>query len=77
MLFKGQFDANKMYASELVALLLQMSETAKKKLTEKVDGIDMLLRVSSIRLFPASVSSWQKVTTYANVIEGIGSIQKT
>lgn len=41
---KGQFDANKMYASELVALLLQLSETAKRKLTEKVDGIDMLLR---------------------------------
>ncbi|EYB95999.1 hypothetical protein Y032_0154g2979 [Ancylostoma ceylanicum] len=41
---KGQFDANKMYASELVALLLQMSESAKRKLTEKVDGIDMLLR---------------------------------
>ncbi|KIH53704.1 Eukaryotic hypothetical protein [Ancylostoma duodenale] len=43
-LFQGQFDANKMYASELVALLLQMSESAKRKLTEKVDGIDMLLR---------------------------------
>ncbi|VDO66241.1 unnamed protein product [Heligmosomoides polygyrus] len=42
--FWGQFDANKMYASELVALLLQLSETAKRKLTEKVDGIDMLLR---------------------------------
>lgn len=46
--FKGQFDANKMYASELVALLLQLSETAKRKLTEKVDGIDMLLRVGGI-----------------------------
>lgn len=41
---KGTFDANKMYASELVALLLQLSESAKRKLTEKVDGIDMLLR---------------------------------
>ncbi|XGW22845.1 hypothetical protein V3C99_005235 [Haemonchus contortus] len=41
---KGQFDANKMYASELIALLLQLSEAAKRKLTEKVDGIDMLLR---------------------------------
>ncbi|VDL79022.1 unnamed protein product [Nippostrongylus brasiliensis] len=45
---KGQFDANKMYASELVALLLQLSESAKRKLTEKVDGIDMLLRALAV-----------------------------
>lgn len=54
---KGSFDANKMYASELVALLLQMSEAAKKKLTEKLDGIDMLLRAlaSYKRHDPASL----------------------
>ncbi len=43
---KGPFDGNKMYSSELLALLLQCSEEARKALTDKVDGIDILLRVS-------------------------------
>lgn len=43
---KGTMDANKEYASELLAILLQTSEAARKKLTEKLDGIDMILRVS-------------------------------
>ncbi|KAI1729644.1 catenin-beta-like, arm-motif containing nuclear domain-containing protein [Ditylenchus destructor] len=41
---KGQFDANKLFASQLLASLLQSTEEARKKLTEKVDGIDLLLR---------------------------------
>ena len=40
-----------MYASELLATLLQMSDLAKRKLTEKVDGIDMLLRVRIVTSF--------------------------
>ena len=43
---KSTMDANKEYASELLAILLQMSDSARKKLTEKVDGIDLILRVS-------------------------------
>lgn len=34
-----------MYSSELVALLLQASQSARAKLTEKIDGMDILLRV--------------------------------
>ncbi|VDD95329.1 unnamed protein product [Enterobius vermicularis] len=41
---RGTLDANKMYASELLALLLQTSELARKRLTEKIDGFDFLLR---------------------------------
>uniref|UniRef100_A0A0N5ASZ8 Beta-catenin-like protein 1 n=1 Tax=Syphacia muris TaxID=451379 RepID=A0A0N5ASZ8_9BILA len=41
---RGTLDANKMYASELLALLLQTSELGQKKLTEKIDGFDLLLR---------------------------------
>ncbi|MFH4977245.1 hypothetical protein AB6A40_003954 [Gnathostoma spinigerum] len=41
---RTSLDANKMFASELLAQLLQSTETARKKLTEKVDGIDLLLR---------------------------------
>lgn len=44
---KGAFDANKMYASELLSVILQASDSAKAKLTEKIDGIDILLRVSA------------------------------
>lgn len=42
---RGPLDANKMFASELLALLLQSSDSAKKKLTDKIDGFDLLLRV--------------------------------
>ncbi|VDK54181.1 unnamed protein product [Anisakis simplex] len=41
---RGPLDANKMFASELLALLLQSSESARKKLTDKIDGFDLLLR---------------------------------
>uniref|UniRef100_F1L3Q7 Beta-catenin-like protein 1 n=1 Tax=Ascaris suum TaxID=6253 RepID=F1L3Q7_ASCSU len=41
---RGPLDANKMFASELLALLLQSSDSAKKKLTDKIDGFDLLLR---------------------------------
>lgn len=43
---RGVLDANKMFASELLALLLQSTELARKRLTERVDGFDLLLRVS-------------------------------
>uniref|UniRef100_A0A1I7W6I2 Beta-catenin-like protein 1 n=1 Tax=Heterorhabditis bacteriophora TaxID=37862 RepID=A0A1I7W6I2_HETBA len=85
---KGTFDANKMYASELVALLLQMSESAKKKLTEKVDGIDMLLRALAAykrhdpnslderehmeNLFDALCASLMLPTNRAKFLEGEG-----
>ncbi len=42
---KGIFDGNKLYASELLAALLQANERARARLTDKVDGIDLLLRV--------------------------------
>ncbi|CAI4230042.1 unnamed protein product [Auanema sp. JU1783] len=45
---KDSFDANQAYASEILALLLQISDQAKKKLTENVDGIDMLLRALAV-----------------------------
>ncbi|VDN56641.1 unnamed protein product [Dracunculus medinensis] len=41
---RSTLDANKMYASELLAVLLQTSELAQKRLTEKIDGFDLLLR---------------------------------
>lgn len=41
---KGTLDANKMFASELLALLLQSTELARKRFAEKVDGFDLLLR---------------------------------
>ena len=44
-------DANKEYASELLAIMLQTSEVARKKLTEKLDGVDMLLRVHELILY--------------------------
>lgn len=54
---KGAFDANKMYASELLSVILQSSDDAKAKLTEKVDGIDILLRAIAVfkKNDPASV----------------------
>jgi beta-catenin-like protein 1 len=36
---KSSFDANKMYASQLLAQLLQSTTVACQKLTEKIDGI--------------------------------------
>lgn len=47
---RGALDANKMFASELLSLLLQSTELARKRLTEKVDGFDLLLRVGFITL---------------------------
>ncbi|CAJ0561095.1 unnamed protein product, partial [Mesorhabditis spiculigera] len=41
---RGTFDGNKMYASEMLALLLQTSDAAREQLTAKVDGMELLLR---------------------------------
>ncbi|CAJ0955018.1 unnamed protein product, partial [Mesorhabditis belari] len=41
---RGTFDGNKMYASELLALLLQTNESAREELTKKIDGMELLLR---------------------------------
>jgi beta-catenin-like protein 1 len=41
---KSSFDPNKLYASQLLSVILQTSENAKAKLVEKKDGIDFLLR---------------------------------
>ncbi|GMT28327.1 hypothetical protein PFISCL1PPCAC_19624 [Pristionchus fissidentatus] len=41
---RGPFDANKQYASELLSVILQQSEKAKSRLSDKVDGMDLLLR---------------------------------
>jgi len=41
---KSAFDSNKLYASQLLSVVLQTSEAAKAKLVEKKDGIDFLLR---------------------------------
>lgn len=46
---KSTFDANKFFSSQLLHMLLQSSESARKRLTSKVDGIDLLLRVSLIK----------------------------
>lgn len=40
-----------MYASELLSVLLQASENARKKLNDKVEGTDMLLRSADLREF--------------------------
>lgn len=42
---KGAFDGNKLYSSELLGMILQGTDSARKSLTEKLDGIDVLLRV--------------------------------
>ncbi|KAL3084364.1 hypothetical protein niasHT_035190 [Heterodera trifolii] len=42
------FDANKLFASQLFAMLLQSCESARKRLTEKRDGIDMTLRALAV-----------------------------
>ncbi|KAF1769473.1 hypothetical protein GCK72_001290 [Caenorhabditis remanei] len=54
---KGAFDANKMFASELLSVILQTSDNAKAKLTDKIDGIDILLRAIAVfkKNDPASV----------------------
>uniref|UniRef100_A0A914XS68 Beta-catenin-like protein 1 n=1 Tax=Plectus sambesii TaxID=2011161 RepID=A0A914XS68_9BILA len=41
---KGAFDGNKLYSSELLGMVLLGAESARKSLTEKIDGIDVLLR---------------------------------
>jgi beta-catenin-like protein 1 len=41
---KSTFDPNKLYASQLLSVILQTSENAKAKLVENKDGIDFLLR---------------------------------
>jgi len=48
---KGAFDANKLFASQLLHMLLQSSASARIKLTEKRDGVDLLLRVSFFIFF--------------------------
>uniref|UniRef100_A0A915CXN4 Beta-catenin-like protein 1 n=1 Tax=Ditylenchus dipsaci TaxID=166011 RepID=A0A915CXN4_9BILA len=41
---KSSFDANKLFSSQLLHMLLQSNENARKKLTDKIDGIELLLR---------------------------------
>lgn len=55
---RGALDANKMFASELLSLLLQSTELARKRLTEKVDGFDLLLRVCFYYTFKKSVKTF-------------------
>ncbi|KAI6202943.1 DUF1716 domain-containing protein [Aphelenchoides besseyi] len=45
---KGPFDANRQFASQHLAVILQTSTEAQEKLTEKVDGIDLLLRALAV-----------------------------
>lgn len=45
---KGTLDANKMFASELLAQLLHCTETARKQLTQKADGFDLLLTALAV-----------------------------
>ena len=45
---KAAFDPNKLYASQLLSVVLQTSDNAKAKLVEKKDGIDFLLRVNKL-----------------------------
>ncbi|KAK0423234.1 hypothetical protein QR680_008041 [Steinernema hermaphroditum] len=40
---KSNFDANKMYASELLALILQLADVAREQLCADVNGVDMIL----------------------------------
>ena len=47
---KGPFDGNKLYASELLGVILQQSEQVRKALGEK-DGIDIVLQVGFCVLF--------------------------
>lgn len=42
---RSTFDANKLYASQLLHILLQSTESARKKLSEEKQGIDRILRV--------------------------------
>ncbi|VDN32619.1 unnamed protein product [Gongylonema pulchrum] len=66
---RGTLDANKMYASELLALLLQSTELARKRLTEKVDGFDLERKQSR--------ESALKVLDYAtNGVEGKSNCAK-
>ncbi|KAI6182919.1 DUF1716 domain-containing protein [Aphelenchoides bicaudatus] len=45
---KGEFNANKNYASQHLAVILQTSPEARKALVEKIDGIDLLLRALAV-----------------------------
>ncbi|VDO36362.1 unnamed protein product [Onchocerca flexuosa] len=59
---RGSLDANKMFASELLSLLLQSTELARKRLTEKVDGFDLLLRVGLLNYDCKSIVNSKKFT---------------
>ena len=50
---KPPFDANKLYSSEILSILLQNNDDNKKLLGE-VDGIDTLLRVISVSPFKSN-----------------------
>ncbi|CAI5437481.1 unnamed protein product [Caenorhabditis angaria] len=67
---KSPFDANKMYASELLSMILQSSDSAKSKLTEKVDGIDILLRAIAVykKSDPTSVDEREYMENLFNAL---------
>ena len=46
---KGQFDTNKLYASEILSILLQQTEENKVQLGE-IDGIDVLLQQLAVNI---------------------------
>jgi beta-catenin-like protein 1 len=45
---KGPFDANKNYASQHLAVILQNNKKSREALVEKIDGIDLLLRALAV-----------------------------
>ncbi|CAB3407769.1 unnamed protein product [Caenorhabditis bovis] len=67
---KSPFDANKMYASELLSMILQQSDTAKAKMTEKIDGIDLLLRAIAVykKNDPASIDEREYMENLFNAL---------
>jgi len=59
---KRVFDSNKLYASQLLHMLLQSTEQARKELvSEKLDGVDLLLRALAVykRHDPASPDEFE------------------
>ncbi|KAI6241435.1 DUF1716 domain-containing protein [Aphelenchoides fujianensis] len=45
---KGPFDANRQFASQHLAVILQQSPEAQEKLVDKIDGVDLLLRALAL-----------------------------
>ncbi|CAD5210294.1 unnamed protein product [Bursaphelenchus xylophilus] len=45
---RSKFDSNKLFASQLLSESLQNSESAREKLVDKVNGLDLLLRALAV-----------------------------